>query len=446
MRTWPAYNPIAEKAALAFISVFLLYVAFTPGSKNLWLPIAFAFWFFILDQPRITRLEVTMFSCTLSLAYSSLLFESILFTHFSGALLGALLSIPQVLVPSLIYHETNKRAPGAYALALMCMAWYLLEALRAQPLIARLLALDAPIASALAPSFFLKSAVVPDFLVLTLTFILAKLIAKYMRKVTWPSVTHSLLIVFLTLIFGLPPARLSADNLESATPVAVLQTAFTSLEVTAAELLGGHFNSTEHVILALIHNFSVPGTPILLPETVLRTSAGIRMVNDYTAAHSLPVMITGAISSPEDPSSTSYNSVLLIDRTGTDELYRKWQLIPSYESKLFSSGNHVATLALGDAILGILICMDGTFGSLIEQAIAAGSTHLLVVNASDYGLGYRTPSIQLHALRSLARRHSMPMSLATTNGPSGYINAKGFYNPSASAGTQLLAYAPFPAP
>lgn len=99
----------------------------------------------------------------------------------------------------------------------------------------------------------------------------------------------------------------------------------------------------------------------------------------------------------------------------------------------------MTTIAFGETrVLGILICMDATFTVLAEQAIIAGATELIVLSASDYGFGYSTPWLQLSIAQRLAKRHSIPILLAATNGPSAFIDTFGNVNTLIDEGRQAI--------
>lgn len=434
---------ISLAGALAAASAFLLHLAFVPDSNDAWLLIAFVPWMLLLSDPSIKHPQILLGSVIMSGAYSALLFESIVSTHMLGTLLGTVLNIPQVLAPSLIFAHFNRRDRHVPAFIGMSLSWYSLTELRAHPSVSGVLALDTSIHFTFNADSIYQVQHVPGLIILLTVFLFAYLLAIYLRKRHLPALFASFLLlicVYITpelLSRQEPPQKMEGD-------VRLLQTAFTALEVSTSQLHSGYTNHIDYSLQSLLQYAGTAASLVIMPETSLRSTTSISRTKKFTREANLPPVITGAISRDPD-SGIQHNSALLFDNLQSDELFRKWQLVPLYESSVFARGSHVATVAFNDdTVLGILICMDGVFDVLIAETISAGATHLLILNASDYGLGYRTPELQKKITATLSRKHGVPIMFVTTNGPTSVIDAHGIIQAETLEGSQTVLAANLP--
>lgn len=417
-------NKIVDVVFFSTIASLLLRLHFMSAAHDLWLLGALAFWWHLIDQEDLGIPELLLGSMIFSIPFSLAAFESVIYSHPLPVILGSLMNIPQTLFPSLFYSRYKKQRRAFYGFLGMLVTWFLISELRSSPHLNNILAVDNSLLLTLKTHSYFLSSEFPTVVVILVFFAgsLSFLHFTCTRRL-FDFIVSGVCIILITL-----PISDSSGSEQLAEPEShnvILQTSFSDLETISGSMHPNAASTLDFTLGALIQQAHNTTELLLLPETVIRTPSSMQMVQEISRSLTTSI-VGGAITTPEPMFSKNYNAALFFDGGEAIEVFRKWQLIPFFESSTFHRGNFMTTIAFGETrVLGILICMDATFMALVDQVIAAGATELIVLSASDYGFGYGTPRLQLSIAKRLAKRHAIPILLAATNGPSASINASG---------------------
>lgn len=438
--TGPFNEKIGRLSHVAFFSVIAslsLHLHFLSEHHDLWLLVALSFWWYLIDCKTLNTLEALLGSLILSVPFSSVIFESVLNSHPVAVFSATLMNVPQIFLPSLLYLRYKNRLGFLYGFLGMLVAWLLIAELRASPQLSNIFAVDSSLSLSLNVYSLLHSPHLPAAgTLLTLFAGSLSLLRFIFTQRLFDFIISGVVICILSIPAQEAPHAATPATLESVS--SILQTSFSTLETISDHVQPRATHAMEYVLGALIQQASPATKLLVLPETVIRTPTGIRIVENISRERATPI-IGGALTVSESSSTKAFNAALLFDKGEATGVFHKWQLIPFYESSIFHRGDFMTTIAFGETrVLGILICMDATFTVLAEQAIIAGATELIVLSASDYGFGYSTPWLQLSIAQRLAKRHSIPILLAATNGPSAFIDTFGNVNTLIDEGRQAI--------
>ena len=417
-------------SAAAALSSLLLVLAHSTWGSGYWALIALIP---VLMASRIagSARYALLFGVIASIGPASLMFESITVNYPMAAILAFLTHAPQTVLPLLAWSFLQGNKSVLLPIFGFSGTWVLWEQIRMHPLISGELASFYSIAYSQVDTGLLQNAgyggtTWTSLLILLCNSILASHVIR--GSFIW-SVPMILILAFSGNPHTLPDEFPSQDN---SAQIQIVQPAWTQAE---HNLLSGnvrHQSQYLEQMVALMNQSQNDYSYILLPEASLPTSAAVRSLQQLISSESHRVVAGAALQDVATPT----NSVVLIDKFHTANLYQKWQLVPVYETPFFSPGNHVSMLELDSYTVGFLVCMDGTIDWLMEQTVHAGADVVAVLSASDYGRGYSTPELHLRLMQAQALLHRISIIFVSSNGPSAFITPDGVIRQRIDEGVQ----------
>src|SRR5690625_4161209 len=243
------------------------------------------------------------------------------------------MNVPQIVLPSLLYLHYKKRRGFVYGFTGMLFAWLLIAELRASPQLSNIFAVESSLPLSLSVNSLLHLSSLPTAVTLFILF------AGSLSLLHFIFARHLLTLVIsgvAVLVLGIPikAASHSASATDVYSAITILQTGFSNLETVYDRFQLEVGNAVEYILGTLIQQVTPAAELLLLPETVIRTTEGTRMLQDITRGH--PTTIIGGAFTTTDPTSAKgFNSAILVNNGEATEIFHKWQLIPFYESSVF---------------------------------------------------------------------------------------------------------------
>lgn len=404
---WPATGYLA-----AAISSLLITISHSNWGNGLWalaalVPLLFA-------SARAPKLHyVIIYGFIASIGPSSLMFESIAISHTPAAILALLSQAPQFILPLVVWSVLQRKYDTFAANIAFCTLWLVLEQLRMHPIVSGYYA-----------SFYsLAYSQVNTGLLFPIQFggiITTTLLILGTNSLATSHLLRRNILGLLPLMLVCSPLSLGTTTYAPVAdadtiPILAVQTAWTTSE--QFQMLGPA-NNKQH--LEEISYWSQQGDieHIFLPEAILSGRSQVDKMAELMSASDSSLLAGVTMRNDLRPA----NNLFLIESDVSTRLYDKWQLVPAYESPIFESGDHVATLQFGDALsVGFLICMDGTNEWLVKRSVEAGADVLVVISASDYGTGFSTPELHLQLIRAQAQVFGTPILFIASNGPTAFV-------------------------
>lgn len=405
-------------AALA--TGFLLSVAHSPGTWNLWGYLSLVPLLIVTRSG--TPFPILLISSLLaSIAPTLIMVESVAFQAPLAAFLALLLHTPQILGPLTIWAYSSKARNSVIPIVAFTCAWIVWEELRALPVLNGVFASFYSIAYTQEPTSLWSGYPVASHTLLCLTILFCNGLASkaVQNRRPWLLLPCTVLI----LVGSLGSRNLSTSEASYVTDqLYALQPGFTQSENELFTLSQGLANEYYAQIAAMLVAREQRESIALLPETVLRGADSFDTMFQFLNVSNYS-LISGATRIDD---SKAHNSVVELHSNQVEGIYDKWQLVPAYETNLFQAGDYISVLELPNGgTIGILVCLDGTIPWLVQNTIAAGAELIIILSATDYGRGYRTPAMHLFLTRHQAARWSIPIIFLSTNGPSAYVSADG---------------------
>lgn len=425
------WKPAAVGVAAAGLSGLLLSMAHSIWASGWWALIALVPVMIASSRTR-SQVQVALLGALASIGPSSLMFESITASHPWAATLAAISQAPQMILPLLVWSRLTAVKPGVIPPLAFSTVWIVWEQVRLHPLLAGEFA-----------SFYALGYSQVDTGLLAHTpggIVVVSFLIAASNAVIATNVKDERLVRCLPLLLLLVPSVVKHDSYEFAPAIShekiqVIQTAWTPSERALMngrqDHLVGHLEQI--VLLTLTGEKNIRHS--ILPETSIHLRESAQELRTLMRDAGLTSNILAGVALMDDFSPS--NSVVRIDNDNLETVYNKWQLVPIYETPIFSAGNHLAILQLAsDFTVGILVCMDGTSTWLVGETKRAGADLLLVLSASDYGRGYSTPDLHLHMMRAQAMLHGVSIIFLASNGPSAYVTPDGVIRQKLAQGVQ----------
>lgn len=413
----------------AGLSSLLLYLSHSTWGSGLWALMALVPILVVSSRTR-SLFHITLFGFIASVGPSTLMFESIAAAYPWAAAVAMASQAPQFILPLIVWSRLSTIRATPLAVIAFSTIWVLWEQFRLHPLLAGEFA-----------SFYSLAYSQVDTGLLTQTYggigVISALIAACNAVLAVNFINRRLLWSFPLLLLFLPAVghtdQYSEVPSDNDTTIRIIQPAWTPSEQVLMHGTKEHSMQYMQQLIVIMLEADNDVSYSFLPETSLHHFESAERMGVQLQGRLQKVIAGAALFDGPSPS----NAVLMIGENQIENLYKKWQLVPVYETPVFTAGNYLAIVQLGSNFnLGILVCMDGTSAWLMDQSKQAGADAIVVLSASDYGRGYSTPELHLHMIRAQAMLHGLPVVFLASNGPSAFVTPNGAISQQLAEGIQ----------
>lgn len=415
------------KFAAAGLSGILLNMAHSTWGSGWWALIALVP-VMLVSSNTSNLMNIALLGLVASIGPAAMMFESIAVIYPWPALLAVASQAPQIILPLLVWSRFSPIRTGVLRVLAFSLTWVIWEQLRMHPLISGEFASFYSLAYSQVDTGLLVSdyggLVIISALIATANAVIA---ANIINRTSLRSL--ALLVLLLPSVTG---TEQYTQVISRAGSIQLIQPAWTPSEYVLLD--GIHDDYVAHIdqlTVMMLENGTAVSVNVL-PETSLHRSESVERMRSLVADR-FDVISGAALTDAKSPS----NSVVMFGGNVVEILFRKWQLVPVYETPVFDAGNHLAILQLENELtVGFLVCMDGTSSWLVEQTKRAGADFIVLISASDYGRGYSAPALHLHLVRAQAQLHDVPILFVASNGPSAFITPDGVVRQQIAEGVQ----------